>query len=246
MDFGRPMIHGEKSSLGFEICRTSRRVPDQWRTSRITLICKNPDGDLDEVSNWRPISVCRTLYKIYAAVLARSLQAWALERGVISPEQKGFMPAEGTFEHVFILDTSLVDSKSAKNNIYVAWLDINNAFGSVQHECIQVVMRAFGVPSYLVEYIADIYARNTTVVRTAGGVVTGEIPVCKGVRQGCPLSGIVFNLVAEVLVRGVKAVHNAGYKFSCADVFAQVLMYADDGCLLASSLLSTTGAASGL
>jgi len=64
-------------------------------------------------------------------------------------------------------------------------------------------MRAFGVPSYLVECIANIYARNTTVVRTAGGV-TGEIPVGRGVRQGCPLSGIVFNLVAEVLAWGHK------------------------------------------
>jgi len=144
------------------------------------------------------------------------------------------MSTEGTFEHVFMLDTALVDSKSVKNDIYIAWLDIKNGFGSIQHECIQVVMRAFGVPDCLVECIADIYKRNTTVVRTAGGV-TSEIPVGRGFRQGCPLSGIVFNLVAEVLVRGVKAVHNAGYKFSCADVFAQVLMYADDGCLLASS-----------
>jgi len=135
------------------------------------------------------------------------------------------MPTEGTFEHVFMLDTALA----------VMLLGfIKNAFGSIQHECIQTVMRAFGVPSYLVECIADIYARNTTVVRTAGGV-TGEIPVGRGVRPGCPLSGIVFNLVTEVLVRGAQAVHNAGYKFSCADVFAKVLMYADDGCLLALS-----------
>jgi len=39
----------------------------------------------------------------------------------------------------------------------------------------------------------------------------------------------VFNLVAEVLAREVKT----GYKFTCDDVFDQVLMYADDGCLLA-------------
>ena len=141
---------GEILAELFEICRTSRRVPDQWWTSRVTLICKNPDGDLGEVSNWRPISVCCTLYKIYAAMLARRRQTWALERDVISPEQKGFMPAEGTFEHVFILDTALADSKSAKNNIYVAWLDIKNAFGSIQHECIQTVMRAFG------EYLATL------------------------------------------------------------------------------------------
>jgi len=100
----------------FEICRTSRRVPDQWWTSRVTLICKNPDGDLDEGSNWRPISVCRTLYKIYAAVLAR-LQTWTLERDVISPEQKGFMLTEGTSEHVFMLDTALADSLSQPKTI---------------------------------------------------------------------------------------------------------------------------------
>jgi len=43
----------------------------------------------------------------------------------------------------------------------------------------------------------------------------------------------VFNLVAEILVRRVKAFHNTGNQFTCANVFAQVLMYAGDCCLLA-------------
>jgi len=41
--------------------------------------------------------------------------------------------------------------------------------------------------------------------------------------------------VVEILVRGVKACHGAGYQFTCADVLAQVLAYADDGCLISSA-----------
>ena len=223
----------------FEICRSSRRIPERWRSSRVTLIVKDAKGDLGDVSNWRPISICRTIYKIYTAVLARRLQRWAVDCGAISPEQKGFLPMEGTFEHVFMLDAAFEDAKSNKRDLYVVWLDLKNAFGSIDHECIPAVLNRFGAPRYMVEVVTDIYARNTCTVLAAAGA-TGEIPVERGVRQGCPLSGIIFDLVAEVLIRGVKSVKSAGYTFACApDVKAQVLAYADDGCLISSSRLQT-------
>jgi len=44
----------------------------------------------------------------------------------------------------------------------------------------------------------------------------------------------VFNLVAEVLVEGVNAVTDDEYKYTCDNVFAQVLMYADSFSLLSN------------
>ena len=123
---------GEILSKLFEICRHFRRVPLTWRHSRVILIPKDRDGDLQDVGNWRPIALSRTLYKIYASVIARRLQRWAVQGNVISPEQKGFVPAEGVHEHVFMLDAMLADAKFNRKNIYLAWLDIRNAFGTVR------------------------------------------------------------------------------------------------------------------
>lgn len=219
----------------FEICRRSRRVPDPWRHSRIILIPKDRDGAMDDLGNWRPIAICRTLYKIYASVVARRLQCWATGGQVISPEQKGFVPTEGVFEHVFMLDSLIVDAKSSRRDLYLAWLDIRNAFGSVRHGAMLDVLQHFNAPPYLLEVIADIYTNNVYTVATNSGD-THPIPSGRGVRQGCPLSAIIFNLVMEILLRGVKGLEESGYRYRCApDKTARVQGYADDIALCASS-----------
>ncbi|CAK8685086.1 unnamed protein product [Clavelina lepadiformis] len=215
----------------FEICRSCRTVPDSWRRSRVTLIPKNVEGDMNDMGNWRPISICCTLYKIYASVIARRIQRWAFDGGVASPEQKGFVPTEGVYEHVFLLDSVVADAQMRRRPLVVSYLDIRNAFGSVRHECIVDVLKHFDAPDYLVGVVSDMYARGSCAVRTKRGL-TGHIPVERGVRQGCPMSSIIFDLVMEVLVRGVKE-STDGYRMPTANGrLIQVLAYADDVCLV--------------
>ena len=91
---------------------------------------------MNDLSDWRPISICCTLYKVYASVIARRIQRWAVDGGVVSPEQKGFVPTEGVYEHVFMLDSVVADAQMRRRPLVVSYLDIRNAFGSVRHECI--------------------------------------------------------------------------------------------------------------
>ena len=85
----------------YSICCLNKRVPATWKTSNTILIYKK--GDPLSPRNWRPISLQPTVYKIYAAILARRLVSWAIENKVISSSQKGLLPFEGCAEHSFIL-----------------------------------------------------------------------------------------------------------------------------------------------
>nr|BAC82601.1 reverse transcriptase [Ciona intestinalis] len=218
---------GRLLSCLFEIVRRHGRIPGAWPTCSVILLCKDAQGDVQDVGNWRPITICRTLYKLYAAVIARRIQTWAKQGGVLSRLQKGFMPVEGVFEHVFMLDTVLSDAKLRRKNLLAVFLDVRNAFGSVRHECLLKVLRHFDAPHYLVELVRDIYTGATCRVRSSVGE-TGDIPCDRGVRQGYPLSGILFNLVTEVLIPGLSA-GNDGYRMAClGGKLTQVLAYADD------------------
>ena len=124
--------------------------------------------------------------------------------------------------------------QARRRPLSVAFLDIRNAFGSVRHDCIDEVLRHFDAPTDLIECIEDIYTRNTCTVRCGAGE-TGSIPVGRGVRQGCPLSGLLFNLVIEVLLRGFRDCTDVGYRLpSKDDVLVRSLAYADDICLVTS------------
>ena len=85
----------------YNICRENRRIPNSWKTSNTILIYKK--GDPHSPANWRPISLQNTIYKIYAATVAKRLASWCIMTGSISQMQKGFLPFEGCFEHAFLM-----------------------------------------------------------------------------------------------------------------------------------------------
>ena len=85
------------------------------------------------------ISLQPTVYKIYAAILAKRLATWAIFYKRISPSQKGFLPYEGCAKHSFLLRSVFEDSKRRNRNVRVyrnmrvVWLDLRNASTSCNH-----------------------------------------------------------------------------------------------------------------
>ena len=79
----------------------------------------------------------------------------------------------------------------------------------------------------------DIYEGSSFQVQTAGGL-TGEIPQDRGVKQGCPLSPLLFNLAVEGLLRGIQVSSSRGYSLS-EELKVKALAYADDLAIAASS-----------
>ena len=144
------------------------------------------------------------IYKLFMGVMAKRLTKWSIDAGVLSDEQKSARPSEGCYEHTYLLKSLVADSRRRKQKLFLAWLDIRNAFGSVPHATIRAVLRHIGVPPDLVTLILNAYTCATSISRTPQGD-TPAIPLCAGVLQGCPLSPILFNLCIELILRMVKA-----------------------------------------
>lgn len=186
----------------FRVCLEHGRIPKAWKESRTILIFKK--GDKQDMSNWRPISLSSCIYKTYSGILADRLSRWAASKGAVSRQQKGFMPAEGCMEHNFLVQQILDDTRANNKQAVITWLDLKNAFGSVPHVAVLDLLRQHGVHDHLLDVIEDLYAENTTTITTASGE-TRPVRMESGVKQGDPLSPIVFNLVMEVLLRSVLA-----------------------------------------
>ena len=97
-------------SMIYNICLHNRKTPDSWKSSNIILIYKK--GDRSVPNNLRPISLQPTIYKSYAAILAKRLGSWVMDEENICKSQKGFLPFEGCLEHSFPLRSVFEDSKS--------------------------------------------------------------------------------------------------------------------------------------
>ena len=192
-------------------CRANRKIPPAWKTSTTILIHKGDDPRV--LDNWRPIALQNTVYKVYAAIIARRITTWAVDTGIMSPSQKGFLPMEGCLEHNHLMTSMLQDSRRRKRPAYLVWLDLKDAYGSVPHEILFRVMELAGLEGTTLEVVKDLYDRTTTSIRT-NRMATDPITIERGVKQGCPLSPILFNLVMEVLIRAAEEVPEAGYKIA--------------------------------
>ena len=214
----------------YNICLSNERVPSSWKESNTILIYKK--GDPNNPANWRPIALQNSIYKIYAAILAKRLACWCIDNGTISPMQKGFLPYEGCFEHSFMMSSLFEDSKRRCRDLRVVWFDLKNAFGNVTHDLLFDMMNRLNIPSEFINVCKDIYTSSTYRVRTLGGY-SNPIHQKIGVKQGCPLSPLIFNLVIQGMLIGLDNA-NAGYAFS-DQLRLKYLAYADDLCIIGTT-----------
>ncbi|GFT09220.1 transposon TX1 uncharacterized 149 kDa protein, partial [Nephila pilipes] len=175
----------------FNICIKIKKIPPSWKQSSCVLIPKK--GDLSITENWRPISLSSTIYKLFTKCLTRTLQEWCETHGVISNCQKGFTPFDGVVEHNFVIGQHMELARRSHSDIFLIWLDISNAFGSIPHEVLFRALSNHGIDPDFVDIIRDIYNNSFTQILSNEGP-TEPIPLLCGVKQGCPLSGLLFNL----------------------------------------------------
>lgn len=103
-------------------------------------------------------------------------------------------------------------------------IDLKKAFDRVDHNYLWRVLEKFNFPQQLIICIKHIYEVASSRVQV-NGFLTDEIKISTSVRQGCPLSMILFVLYVEPLIRQLSA-NLTG--FWIYDKFIKVIVYADD------------------
>ncbi|KAK3911664.1 Retrovirus-related Pol polyprotein from type-2 retrotransposable element R2DM [Frankliniella fusca] len=130
-------------------------------------------------------------------------------------------------------DQCLDDAKQSGRQLVVTCLDLRNAFGSAPHAALLHLLKLHGVHPDLTNIIQDAFAGGSTTIATGSGD-TRPVPIASGVKQGDPLSPVVFNLLIEALLLTIQRLSDEhGYQLH--DITIPVLAYADDLVLLAQS-----------
>ena len=120
----------------------------------------------------------------------------------------------------------------------MAYLDMEKAYDRVNRKRLFEVMRCYGVHEKLVRLIERIYD-GRMVKFELDNVTTGWCKSDSGVKQGCPLSPLLFNIYGREIEKVINCVHGVKYamvgKHSVMEWKSQAgLLYADDMCLMAS------------
>ena len=167
------------------------KVPEAWKQARTILIPKeeNPPSPAE----YRPITISSYYYRIYSSALSKRIASSVQ----ISPRQKGFVKEDGIRDNLTILETLLRDSKEKSDSLCLSFMDVRKAFDSVSHASLFRALEWAGIPTGLRNVITDLYTGCTT---TIGG---DAIKINRGVKQGDPLSSVLFNLVVEMALSDI-------------------------------------------
>ena len=199
-------------------------VPSSLNEGFTSLIPKVPAPA--EPALHRPITVSSILSRLYNKLLSRRFDRLC-PAGV---RQKAFRQGDGIAENTEILKNVIKTAKSKTRNVWIAFLDVRKAFDSVSHESLILAATRAGCPSPLLEYIKTIYANGRTRLKV-GGKLSEPISVAQGVKQGDPLSCILFNLVVDWALDALDS--NIGFKLG--EQLLSHLAFADDVVLMSET-----------
>ncbi|GJQ69734.1 hypothetical protein Trydic_g10117, partial [Trypoxylus dichotomus] len=200
-----------------------RYTPTAFRASRTVLLPKT--GNPRELANWRPITISSAVQRLFHRILAKRF-ATAVD---LHPLQRGFTELDGTLANTVLLDTYIKSRRVQGKTFHVISLDVRKAFDTVSHQAIRHALGRCGIPSALQDYIASTYDGAFTNIE-AGGNRTRRIRFMRGVKQGDPLSPILFNMVLDEVLEELNAQPHGGTLPSGDKVAA--VAFADDVLLL--------------
>uniref|UniRef100_A0A3B4FLA9 Reverse transcriptase domain-containing protein n=1 Tax=Pundamilia nyererei TaxID=303518 RepID=A0A3B4FLA9_9CICH len=209
----------------YNVAWRSGAVPLDWQTGVVVPIFKK--GDRRVCSNYRGITLLSLPGKVYARVLERRVRPLVKPR--IQEEQCGFRPGRGTLDQLFILSRILEGAWEFAQPVYMCFVDLEKAFDRVPRGVLWEVLREYGVSGPLLRAIRSLYNRCKSLVCIAGNK-SDSFPVGDGLRQGCPLSPILFIIFMDRISRRSQVAE--GFHFGGLRISS--LIFADDVVLLAS------------
>ena len=215
----------------FSVCFNTGIIPNDWSYSIITPIPKSSTGDARNPLHYRGISLAPACYKLYCGVLNSRLEAWVDENNLLCDEQNGFRKSRSTLDHLSTLTSIIETRKANKTDTYVAFIDFSKAYDSIPRNNLWAKLKQKGLCGRLYNALISLYKTVKSCVRI-NGLTTDFFDVNCGLKQGCLLSPLLFNLYIDDLVRDMNLL-NIGIDID--DEKLCILLYADDVILIADT-----------
>jgi len=167
------------------------------RLGIISLIPKK-DKNLEYLNNWRLVSLLNNDYKI--ATKAIALRMEKVLPNIIHESQTGYVKGKYIGESIRTISGIMSFTKTQNIPGLAVFLDFEKAFDSVEWNYLHKCLEVFNFGPQLRQWIKVIYSDISNCVLNDGHA-TRHFSLGRGVRQGCPLSGILFVIGKEIFGR---------------------------------------------
>lgn len=209
---------------------TNGECPNAWRLNLLTPIHKK--GDQHDPANYRGIAVGSHLGKLFCTILNSRLSKFAENKNLLPRAQIGFRKKYRTSDHVLTLKT-LIEKYAIgpKKYLFGCFVDFKTAFDTISRTALIYKLLTAGVDGNFLSFIQDMYS-NVAYSIKVNGTCSPSFTSNIGVKQGCILSPLLFNL----FIRNLPEIFDSGCDpVSLLNIELNCLMFADDLVILSKS-----------
>ena len=179
------------------IFNTNAKI-EQWSISIINPIFKG--GSKMNPGDYRGISLISCLGKLFSAILNKRLLRYTLEKKFLKAEQLGFLKGNRTSDAHLIIHT-LIQYYCHQNGkkIFACFVDFSKAFDTIPRDLLFKKLLGYGVTGKFFNTLKTLYTNDNCCIKV-GNKVTNTFQANQGVKQGCILSPLLFNIFLADLV----------------------------------------------
>ena len=161
----------------------------QWKDAIILVLHKKKDRT--ECGNYRGLSLVAHAGTILLKIIARRLSENC---------ERGFRLNRSTTDMMFAIRRLQELSRKKRIPLYVCFIDLTKAYDSVDRTLLWIVLARFGVPHIVLSVIRQFHDGMRACVRLDDRVCSRWFAVEQGLRQGCVLAPLLFNIFFAAVI----------------------------------------------
>ena len=200
------------------ICLAQSTIPIHWMKSKLITVFKKGQSHL--CTNYRGIAISNSFAKLYDAILSNRLKQWYKP----DPLQAGAQSGRDCVEHILCLRLLIAYAKRKKLKLWLLFIDFRQAYDRVPRDKLMEELSRAGCGGTFLRALKALYGCTKFILRSA--VINATV----GVKQGSPLSCLLFVFYLEQMVQFIRRLPADGFleQLHC-------LLYMDDTVLLATN-----------
>jgi hypothetical protein len=208
----------------------SGSYPSTWGDG--ILIPLHKKGDVDDVNNYRGVTLISVLAKMYSHLLHNRISKWAENNEKLLGNQFGFQKHKSTSDCIFTFYAIISKVLNAGGKLFCAFVDYEKAFDRVDRHALWFKLVSEGVSTKMVQAVKAIYETVKICIRH-NACMSDSVNSHVGVKQGDPLSPLMFMFFINDICENVNS--DVDDLFTVGELKVFMLLYADDAVLFATS-----------
>ncbi len=156
-------------------------------------------GDYSQFDIYRGIIVGPVLAKVFVMILESRISQWADTNDLRAKGQACFRKDFRTTDNLFILRTLIEQARFQKKKLYTYFVDFKKAFDTVPRDLLWHVLKGLGINGRMLECLHSMYRQDQACLHHLEEGLTPTFLCHIGVKQGCPLSPLLFGLFIDGL-----------------------------------------------